>query len=96
MTKMNPSKNSEVHSKNDAQVVLKTMLTVFKILYNLALCAIFIFCYYHTWSVTKDIIGLTGMNILMLLLGTEVDRKLTLDNENAELKKKLEDLKKNA
>ena len=82
-------------TKNDAQTVLKIMLTVFKILYYLTLCAIVIFCYYHTWFVTKDTIGLIGMSVLMLLLSSEGHKRLNLDNENAKLKKELEDLKGN-
>lgn len=87
-------KHYEVHNKNYAQTVLKIMLTVFKILYYLALCAIVVFCYYHTWFVTKDTIGLIGMSTLVLLLPSEGYKRLNLDNENAKLKKDLEDLKK--
>jgi hypothetical protein len=82
-------------TKNDAQTVLKIMLTVFKILYYLALCAIVVFCYYHTWFVTKDTIGLIGMSVLVLLLHSEGNKRLHLDNENAKLKKELDNLRKN-
>lgn len=81
-------------TKKDAQTVLKIMLTVFKILYYLALCAIVVFCYYHTWFVTKDTIGLIGMSVLVLLLHSEGNKRLNLDNENAKLKKELDNLKK--